>query len=275
MAVKKKKKCFIVTPIGAEGTEVRRSADGLIDSVIKPVCEKLELEVYVAHRIETTGSITGQVLEHVLEDDLVIANLTTLNPNVMYELAVRHSVRKPVISLAQDGTNLPFDISDERTIFYHNDMAGVHRLTPILEKMICEALEDNEPDNPVYRAAKSQVMKETHPQEDFQSYILERLERFESLLQANNSISTDKSRLRDIKYSMTGLFIPKKEVVEFDDKFSNFTRKVLHFYPEIEIQVSDSSVYIENLRGNQVKLLRQLMDDSGLFKNAWDYSSTS
>ncbi len=42
-----------------------------------------------------------------------------------------------------------------------------------------EALEDTEPDNPVYRAAKNKVMKEMQPQGDFQSYILERLDRFE------------------------------------------------------------------------------------------------
>ncbi|MFB2661883.1 hypothetical protein [Shewanella mangrovisoli] len=177
------KKCFIVTPIGKDGTDVRRAADGLIDSVIEPVCIKLGLEMHVAHRIDVPGSITGQVIEHILNDDLVIANLTTLNPNVMYELAVRHAVRLPVVSLAEEGTLLPFDISDERTIFYTDDMAGVKKLIPALEKMIQEALVDSEPDNPVYRAAKNKVMKDLQPHGDFQSYILEKMDRFESILQ--------------------------------------------------------------------------------------------
>ncbi|KGM07130.1 hypothetical protein LP43_0738 [Methylophaga thiooxydans] len=179
----KKRKCFVITPIGSEGSDIRSSADGLIDSVITPICKELNIELFVAHRIDTPGSITGQVLEHILTDDLVIANLTTLNPNVMYELAVRHSARLPTISLAENGTKLPFDISDERTIFYSDDMAGVTKLKPLLTNMINEALDDNEPDNPVYRAAKSQVMKELHPKGDFQSYMLERLERFETILQ--------------------------------------------------------------------------------------------
>lgn len=208
----KKKKCFIVTPIGPDDSETRRSADGLIDSVIEPVCKKLDLDIFVAHRIDTPGSITAQVLEHILTDDLVIANLTSLNPNVMYELAVRHSARLPVISLAEDDTNLPFDISDERTIFYSNDMAGVTKLIPILEKMSKEALEDKKPDNPVYRAAKNQVMKELQPQGDFQSYILERLDRFESMLNKSNSNPSNRKRVEYIITAQLTDDTPKKDV---------------------------------------------------------------
>lgn len=206
------KRCFVVTPIGQDGSEIRRAADGLIDSVIEPVCNKLEIEMFVAHRIDTPGSITGQVIEHILKDELVITNLTGLNPNVMYELGVRHSARLPVISLAEEGTSLPFDISDERTIFYKNDMAGTTRLIPSLEKMINEALADQEPDNPVYRAAKNRIMKDLQPQGDFQSYMLDRLDRFESMLQ-RQSIEKLEPYIRG--YEVKAIFkdkeIPKNE----------------------------------------------------------------
>lgn len=192
-----KKKCFIVTPIGADNSNTRRAADGLIDAVIEPVCKRLGLEIFVAHRIETTGSITSQVIEHILDDDLVICNLTELNPNVMYELGVRHSARLPVISLAQKGTPLPFDISDERTIFFDNDMAGVHALQPQLEKMIGLALKDLEPDNPIYRVKTNKIMKELHPQNDVESYLMDRLDRFEAkfnrLLAPNNTFKRNNS----------------------------------------------------------------------------------
>ena len=42
--------------------------------------------------------ITSQVLQHVTEDALVVADLTGRNPNVFYELALRHAIRKPFCS---------------------------------------------------------------------------------------------------------------------------------------------------------------------------------
>ena len=144
--------CFVISPIGEEGSSIRRSIEGLMNSVIRPILEDLGFTVEIAHEITKAGSITNQVIQHLIQDDLVIANLSELNPNVMYELAVRHSFRKPVICIATKGTNLPFDISDERTLFFVNDIAGSQELKTRLKKMIENAIYDFMPDNPVYRA---------------------------------------------------------------------------------------------------------------------------
>ncbi|MGM1412831.1 hypothetical protein ACS2BX_07465 [Bacillus cereus group sp. BceL300] len=204
----KDKTCFIITPIGDGQSEIRRAADGVIDAVITPELLKIgfsEENIKVAHRMANPGSINQQVIECILESDLAIANLTTLNPNVMYELAIRHAVRKPVIQLIQKGTKkLPFDIIEERTIFYEDDMSGVMELSKDLGAMLPFALEDKEPDNPIYRVAKQkEIMKKITTNEEPMQYIIEQM----------NSIQSQVSKLAPLvnnnknKYIRNGVVI--------------------------------------------------------------------
>lgn len=146
------KRCFIITPIGDENSDLRKKIDGVID-VLREVLEKKGFNLIVPHEISTLGSITNQIIIHLLCDDLVIANLTGLNPNVMYELAVRHNTGLPIITIAEKGTKLPFDIQDDRMINYTNSLDGVAPL----KRSIGDCLNDinfslKYQDNPILRA---------------------------------------------------------------------------------------------------------------------------
>ena len=180
--------CFIITPIGNEGSVIRKKTDGLIHNVLKPVCKEANLEAIAAHEIEQLGSITSQVIQHIVSSKLVIANLTYLNPNVMYELAIRHALKKTVICIAEEDTNLPFDINTERTIFYTDDMFGAIDLKNKLTPMIQAALKDNIIDNPIFRAINEKNIFENFQSSSINSssgsllYILQRLDKIESAI---------------------------------------------------------------------------------------------
>lgn len=152
MSEGKKKRCFVITPIGEPESETRKKTDGVISAVVKPIVEQFGYDIICPHEMAKNGSITQQVIEEILNDDLVIANLTGLNANVMYELAIRHATRKPVITISEKSTKLPFDIATERTLFYEDNMFQVNMLKQDLEKAIKEPSNSKEIDNPIFRA---------------------------------------------------------------------------------------------------------------------------
>ncbi len=116
MADSDKKTCFVISPIGEEGSATRERADQVLEYVIKPACEECGYKTVRADEIDEPGIITSQIIRHLEEDPLVIADLTEHNPNVMYELAVRHAVRKPFIQVIETSWSIPFDITANRTI---------------------------------------------------------------------------------------------------------------------------------------------------------------
>jgi hypothetical protein len=157
------KTCFFITPLGANDSEIREEVETIIDTLIRPVVEdRLKMKLILPHTISKTGSINDQIIEHLLYDDLVIANLTGNNSNVMYELGIRHAVKKHVIKIAQEGTLLPFDIAPERTIFFKYDIKHVKNFLQQLHDSIIENLSSAEKNinNPVYRVHDNKVLKD-------------------------------------------------------------------------------------------------------------------
>ena len=112
------KRCFVISPIGQPGTEVRVHADEVFKHIIKPAMKAVGLEPYRADHDAQAGRITDHMFESILNDQLCIALLSFQNPNVYYELAVAQSAARPVIILNLKGNPLPFDIKDHRVIEY-------------------------------------------------------------------------------------------------------------------------------------------------------------
>ncbi len=119
--------CFVVSPIGESGSEIRRESDDIFDYIIREALEPIGFTVGRADRIDQSGIITSQIVEKIVTADLVVAVLTNHNANVFYELAIRHMVGKPFIHMMADGEKLPFDVSASRTIFYSLDLSGAKR----------------------------------------------------------------------------------------------------------------------------------------------------
>lgn len=113
------KRCFVVGPIGAKGSEIRIHADNLFHEVIVPALTPLAFEeknIIRADHLENPGSINEQVINLILECELVVADLSFHNPNAFYELGIADAAEKSVISFCREADNIPFDRMQDRTI---------------------------------------------------------------------------------------------------------------------------------------------------------------
>jgi hypothetical protein len=112
------RKCFVISPIGLEGSEVREHADDVFEFIIQPAMQELGLHAYRSDHNTAAGKITEQMFDSLLKDDLCVAILTFHNPNVFYELAIAQSAARPTVILIEKGTAIPFDLRDIRAIEY-------------------------------------------------------------------------------------------------------------------------------------------------------------
>lgn len=123
--------CFHITPIGFDGSEQRRHADLITGAILQPAMEEIGLRLVRADRIAEPGQITSQVIEHLLFSRLVVADLSYSNPNVFYELAIRHATRKPVVQISRTADAIPFDVGQSRTI--RMNMEDIYSFVPQLD----------------------------------------------------------------------------------------------------------------------------------------------
>lgn len=123
--------CFYITPIGEEGSEQRQHSDLFLSSIVEPALAAFGLAVIRADAIDKPGMITRQVIEYILRARLVVADLSFHNPNVFYELALRHATRLPVVQIVRNGDSVPFDIGQMRTIKIDN--STIYSLVPKIE----------------------------------------------------------------------------------------------------------------------------------------------
>ncbi len=112
------KKCFVISPIGDEGSPIREEADTLLDLVITPALEPAGFEVIRVDRLKGAKAITTEIIQLIQESELCVIVLTGHNPNVYYEMGRRHETGKPYIHLIRKGEPIPFDVAPIRTIMY-------------------------------------------------------------------------------------------------------------------------------------------------------------
>lgn len=146
--------CFFIAPIGDEGEDERKHSDMVLSTLITPALSPFHLNVIRADQIATFGMISKQVIEHILKSRLVIVDMSFHNPNVFYELAVRHLIGKPTVHIVKKSDGIPFDVGNFRTIeledLGYDFVAKIETYKVTIANYVREALDgSSSADNPI------------------------------------------------------------------------------------------------------------------------------
>ncbi|HDR9079984.1 hypothetical protein [Burkholderia cepacia] len=135
------KTCFVVMAIGDQEfngvkisySDLRKKYDGLIKEAILQA--RPDLEISRADDIAAPGTMTTDIITRIMHSDYVIADVTYPNPNVFYELGLRHACRAGTVILKdRSGPRVPFDIAHLRYIDYEDTGAGLKHLASTLSR---------------------------------------------------------------------------------------------------------------------------------------------
>jgi hypothetical protein len=158
-----KRACFVVMPFSGRTLNPQGIApwDEIYRDHIKPTVESAGLGCFRADEIVRPGSVIADVVEAVASSFLVVAEMTGQNPNVFYELGVRHALSRRTILLAQSVDDIPFDLRDFRTIVYSFTPRGARHLETALLEAINQVVDDpDHTDNPVQAFLSHQAGRE-------------------------------------------------------------------------------------------------------------------
>ncbi len=153
------RRCFVAIPIGEPGSEERIHSDSVFHGIIKPAAKNAGFKAYRAIDDPKPGTITHHIIRSVIDSEAMIADLSYHNPNVYYELAIRHSFNKPVVLICrEDHTPAKFDIDSEYIIFLPSNptYADPLRIQNMITKQIDEArFGESKSPNPIRAASRA------------------------------------------------------------------------------------------------------------------------
>ena len=139
-------------PFGSASPEQKKRFDGVYRGIIVPAVREAGYEPVREDISATPGSIPKSIVTKLAEAEMVVADLTSINPNVFYELGIRHVFSKTgTVLIMNKGESIPFDNASYRVIQYTNELADLDDI----HQQIVAAIKNREnnsdtPDNVVH-----------------------------------------------------------------------------------------------------------------------------
>jgi hypothetical protein len=131
--------CFVVMPISDPEGYDQGHFQHVFDDILTPACVAAGYKPVRADQVRETNLIHLDVLQRLLDSPMVLCDLSSRNPNVLFELGLRQAFDRPVVLVQETGTPKIFDIAPlrlteyRRARIYHEVIEDQHKVTSALE----------------------------------------------------------------------------------------------------------------------------------------------
>jgi TIR domain len=122
--------CFVIMPFG------NRLLNEVFEDIVRPTVDRCDLHCKRGDDIFGPNIIVEDILESIRQARVVMADLTTRNANVFYEVGLCHAMDKKVLLIAQSMDDVPFDLRHHRVLVYENTPRGGKVLGEKLEQSL-------------------------------------------------------------------------------------------------------------------------------------------
>jgi hypothetical protein len=117
----RKPMCFVIMPVSEPEGYVKGHFRHVYDDILAPACNQAGFSAIRADLVKQSNLIHLDILQKLLDAPMAVCDLSSRNPNVMFELALRQAFDKPVALVQEVGTPPVFDISPFRYSEYRKE----------------------------------------------------------------------------------------------------------------------------------------------------------
>lgn len=289
MGEEPKRLCFVIMPFSDTASASEAEWTDFFENDLKPAVEGAELGYECRRSQGVRGNIVNDILRELNDAHLVIADLTDCNPNVFYELAVRHALSPRTIIITRDRQQTPFDLRPYGCHQYRFDKtAGSHQSfrTEVLKLLLDVEQHPDKADNPVADFLENRQMAIERLDEGLQRRSLAAVVRETNWLAGGLDSDRDSYRARRLPMGLTIICPALQQLLATaavnNEAFMDNGLNLLHelaldaslreremdgkmrlvdeYYSHREIQVA-RAVMFSSWLGNQAKHLSEAIQD--------------
>lgn len=200
----KKEKCFVIMPIGELDSYPANHFKHVYEDLISPAIEAAGFEAKRADDDKSSSLIQLNIISDIVSAPMAVCDLSTRNPNVLFELGIRQAFDLPVVLIEEFGTKRIFDIGSINTVDYRKELI-YHEVLEDRDKIykaICETKDNKKGINSIIKllkideaSLKTQDMSESDELKLTMNLIMNKLSSLEDTVLSTSKIRAEDSRV--------------------------------------------------------------------------------